>query len=784
MIKLMPIFRRHIRSAFPFALPNSQQSLAVVLLVTVMVGHVVAAESPPYLDRLLPVEQRISDLLARMTLEEKIGQMCQYLGPSNVRESAKGVNPNPKDPDDNPDSTGLRVREIEPLVRAGKIGSFLDVHTVAEANLLQRCSSESRLKIPLLLGIDAIHGNALVHGTTIFPTPINLAATFDPELVGRIARATAIETRAHGSQWTFSPNIDIARDARWGRVGETFGEDPLLVGVMGAAMVRGYHGDSQIGSNSVLACMKHLIADSQPANGLNDAPADISERTLRDTFLPPYLDCIAAGAVTAMTAHNEVGGIPCHANEWLVNEVLRGEMGFKGLVVSDWMDIERLIDMHRVAANQKEAVFQAVTAGIDMHMHGPGFLEPLLELVREGRINEGRINESARRILRVKFQLGLFEQRLTDETQAARVTYTPEHRQLALEAARKSIVLLKNQGNVLPLDAARFPRVLVTGPLADSDSIVGDWVLAQPREHLITIAQGLKQIAPAGCAVMYYDCGRTVRNTTDEAIAGAVNAATAADVVIVAVGDKTPRTDPNDRTAGEDVDRSELDLPGRQLELVQKLAATGKPVVVVLCSGRPLGVPWVAGHIPAIIGGGEAGHQGGQAIAEVIFGQVNPSGRLPITFPLSAGHILTTYNHKPSLYHRDYALGETRPLFEFGHGLSYTTFEYAKLTLPEDIKPGKTVTVTVEVTNTGGRAGDEVVLVYVQDLVSSVTTPVKALKAFTRISLAPGERRAVKLDIPYDRIAIFNRQMKRVVEPGDFEVTVGRLRGTFQVAGP
>jgi len=750
-----------------------------------MVGQTTAAELPPYLDPRSPVEQRVSDLLARMTLEEKIGQMCQYLGPSNIREFAKSVNPNPKDPDDNPDKSGLRARDIEPLIRAGKIGSILDVHTLAEANQLQRCTAESRLKIPLLLGIDAIHGDALVRGTTVFPTPINLGATFDPELVERIARATAIETRANGAQWTFSPNIDIARDARWGRVGETFGEDPLLVGAMGAAMVRGYQGEGSIGTNSVLACMKHLIADSQPANGLNDAPADISERTLRDTFLPPYFDCIAAGAVTAMTAHNEVGGIPCHANEWLVNGVLRGEAGFEGFVVSDWMDIERLVDMHRVAANQKEAVFQAVTAGIDMHMHGPGFLEPLLELVREGRISEARINESVRRILRVKFQLGLFEQRLTDETYAARVTYTPEHRQLALEAARKSIVLLKNEGGVLPLDAARFPRVLVTGPLADSDSIVGDWVFPQPREHLITIAQGLKQIAPAGCAVTYFDCGQTVRNTTDEAIAGAVNAAAEADVVIVAVGDKTPRTDPKDRTAGENIDRSELDLPGRQLELVQKLAATGKPVVVVLCNGRPLGTPWVAEHIPAIVEGGEAGHQGGQAIAEVLFGQVNPSGRLPITFPRSSGHIQTTYNHKPSLYHRDYVLGETRPLFEFGQGLSYTTFEYSKLTVPAEIKPGQTVSVTVEVANTGGRAGDEVVLVYVQDLVSSVTTPVKSLKAFTRISLAPGEHRTVELDITYDHLALINRQMKRVVEPGDFEVSVGGLRSTFQAkAGP
>lgn len=754
---------------------------AIALLVLLAAGRAQAAGTPVYLDPQAPVNQRVTDLLGRMTLEEKIGQMCQYLGPENVRRFALGINPKPADPDDNPDKTGLRAREVRPLIRAGKVGSILDVHTIAESNLLQRDALSTRLKIPLLLGIDAIHGNALVHGATVFPTPISLAATFDPDLVERIARATAIETRAHGSQWTFSPNLDIARDARWGRVGETFGEDPLLVGALGAAMIRGYQGTGPLGPDNVLACLKHLIADSQPANGLNDAPADISERTLREIFLPPFLDGVAAGALTTMTAHNEVGGIPCHANEWLVNGVLRGEAGFPGLVVSDWMDIERLIDMHRVAPNQKEAVFQAVTAGIDMHMHGPGFFEPLLELVREGRITEARIDESARRILRVKFQLGLFEQALTDEARAARVTYTPEHRQLALEAARKSIVLLKNDGGLLPLDPARFPRVLVTGPLADSDSIVGDWVHAQPREHLVTIAQGLKQTAPTGCTVTYFDCGNKVRTATDEAIAGAVRAAAAADVVIVAVGDKTPRTDPTDRTAGENIDRSELDLPGRQLELVQKLAATGKPVVVVLCNGRPLGVPWVAENIPAIVEGGEAGHQGGQAIAEVLFGRINPSGRLPITFPRTAGHIQTTYNHKPSLYHRKYVLGETDPLFGFGHGLSYTTFSYGALTVPATVTPGQPVPVTVEVANTGARAGEEIVLVYVQDLFSSVTTPVKALKAFTRISLAPGERRTVALEIPYDRLALFDRRMQRVVEPGEFEVTVGGQRRIFQV---
>lgn len=727
----------------------------------------------------LTLEQRVEDLLGRMTLEEKVGQMCQYVSPERLREAAKRRPSGPVKDDMTPEVKGTNLDKIDQMVREGRIGSFLTVTTPEEANRLQSLAAESRLRIPLLLGIDAINGNALVAGTTVFPTPINLASTFDPELVERVARATAVEVRAHGSQWTFSPNVDVARDARWGRVGETFGEDPLLVGILGAAMVRGYQGSPALGPTSIMACIKHMIAGSQPINGLNYAAADVSERTMREIFLPPYEACIRAGAATAMAAHNELGGIPCHANQWLIEDVFRREKGFAGFVVSDWTDVERLVSVHHVAVDMEEAVYQAVTAGLDMHMHGPGFFEPLVRLVRAGRIAESRVDESVRRILRAKFALGLFEDHGTRAGQAAEVTFTEAHRQLALEAARKSIVLLKNTGSVLPLGPTSR-RILVTGPLADSPSIMGWWAGRQPRQNYITIAQGLKQAAPAGVEVSWFDGGDSVRSMPDAAISGAVRAAQDADVVVAVVGEKTVRYDP-DKTSGENVDRSDLELVGRQLELVQALAATGRPVIVVLSNSRPLASPWIFEHVPAVVEAWEPGCMGGQAVAEVLFGTVNPSGRLPISFPRSAGHIQTIYNHKPADGWHTYALEQSAPAFPFGAGLSYTTFTYSNLKVAPIIHPGEPVIVSVDVANTGSRTGDEVVLLYMRDLVSSVTTPVKALKAFRRVTLAPTERRTVAFEVAFDQLALLDRRLRAVVEPGEFSVMVGGLNQTFRV---
>ena len=747
------------------------KKLIAIAVLAGLASSSFAGESPATTN----LDQRVEALLARMTLEEKIGQMCQYVGLELLKESQKEHRNTPVDVI----YPNLTLNNLEDLVRQGKIGSFLHVTTVAEANRLQALAAQSRLKIPLLFGIDAIHGDGLVSGATIYPASLGLASTFDEALEERVAGETAQETRANGSAWTFAPNVDVARDARWGRCGETFGEDPFLVGRMGAAAVRGLQGRDGPDANHVLACVKHAIAGSVPVNGLNGAPTDISERTIRSVFLPPYLEAFKAGAGSLMTAHHELNGVPCHANRWLVEDLLRREGGFNGFVVSDWMDIEGLVTMHHTAADQKEAIYQAVMGGVDMHMHGPGFFEPLLYMVYDWRIPEARIDDSVRRILRAKFKLGLFDQPQTPPERAAEVTFCAAHQHTALEAARKGIVLLKNEQSLLPLDAKRFKHILVTGPLADTQATLGDWVLPQPEQNIVTVLKGMKQIAPQGCEVSYYDCGSKARATKPEAIEEAAKQAAAADLTVLVVGENSIRSDNADKTSGEEVDRSDIDLPGNQLALVQAVLASGKPVVVVLVNSRPIGSEWTMDHVPAVVEAWEPGCKGGQAVAEILFGLVNPSGKLPITIPRSVGQIQTVYNYLPSQYSRKYALGQTGPLFWFGHGLSYTTFKYENLRLPAKVSPGENVTVTVDVTNTGQRAGDEVVLAYVHDVVSSTTTPVKSLQAFKRISLAPGEKHTVELTIAYDQLALINAEMKRVVEPGEFEIYVGDLKGAF-----
>lgn len=742
------------------------------------------AQTPQYLDATLSASERVEDLLRRMTLEEKIAQMCQYVGPEHMREAEKNLSAEELLANN---AQGfypeLHSSDVIKLTGAGMIGSFLHVVTAEEANLLQSHAAKSRLKIPLLIGIDAIHGNAMVNGATVFPTPIGLASTFDPELVERIAVATRHEMRASGSHWTFSPNLDVARDARWGRVGETFGEDPLLVTRLGVAMVRGYQGQDFDGSGYVIACAKHLVAGSESVNGLNGAPTDVSLRTLHEVFLPPYQACIDAGVFTAMTAHNEINGVPCHGNKWLMTDLLRKQMGFRGFVVSDWMDIERLIDLHHVVPNQKEAVHLTVDAGMDMHMHGPDFLEPLAELVREGRISERRIDESVRWILTAKFKLGLFEAAQVDLDKVKQVLFGAEHQELALEAARRSIVLLKNDG-VLPLQPNRSKKVLVTGPNADNQTILGDWSLVQPDENITTVYEGLRQIAPEGCVVEHFDSGSLVYEIDQEVIDEAARRATDADVAVVVVGENALRYQWNEKNSGEDTARSRITLAGNQRKFVQALHRTGTPVVVVLVNGRPLGVQWIAENVPALLEAWEPGAAGGRAVAEVLFGVTNPSGRLPISIPRSAGQIQTVYNHKPSQYFKKYRYQQTSALFEFGHGLSYTKFEYSNLRLPESAGSDDDIRVSVDVTNAGERAGEEVVCVFVNDVVSSVTTPVRQLQDFRRIALGPGETRTLDFSIDNDQLAILDANLQRVVEPGLFEVFVGPLEGQFTLNSP
>ncbi|MDR1222552.1 MAG: glycoside hydrolase family 3 protein [Tannerella sp.] len=474
-----------------------RKTLTVAGIFCVLNCMCAAGQTPLYKDSSQPVEKRVKDLLQRMTLEEKIAQMNQFVGLEHMKKAEKEMSVEEmKQSHATGFYPGLHSSEVAGMVKKGLIGSFLHVLTVREANFLQSLAQQSRLQIPLLTGIDAIHGNGLHRGATIYPTPIGQAASFDDALVEKASRETALEMRASGMHWTFTPNVEVARDARWGRVGETFGEDPHLVGRMGAATVKGFQTDDYTGHdgiyNKVIACAKHFIGGSQPVNGINGAPCDISDRTLQEVFMPPFKACLDAGVYTFMMAHNELNGVPCHASRFLMTDVLRDRWHFKGFVVSDWMDIERLEDYHCVAPTTEEAYLQSVRAGMDMHMHGPGFVEALAEAVRTGKLSEARIDASVSAILEAKFRLGLFEQPIVDEKEASKIIFCPEHQATALEMARKSIVLLKNDG-LLPLDRHKYRKILVTGPNADNQTILGDLAFEQPDANITTVLQGLIQ---------------------------------------------------------------------------------------------------------------------------------------------------------------------------------------------------------------------------------------------------------------------------------------------------
>jgi beta-glucosidase len=732
------------------------------------------AQQAIYLDAKQSVEKRVQDLLNRMTLEEKIAQMCQYVGIEHQMESYRNLKGKEAAANDDASSfyKGISFDSLRQMVINGRVGSFLHVVTAKESNDIQILAMKSRLKIPILIGIDAIHGNALVSGCTVYPAPLGLAATFNPSLVEKISAGTAKEMRATGSHWTFTPNIDIARDARWGRVGETFGEDTYLVSVMGAAMVRGFQGKNMTGKEVVVSCIKHLIGGGNSVNGLNGSPTDISERTLWEVHLPSYKMAIDAGAYTAMTAHNEINGVPCHANKYLMTDVMRNKFGFKGFYVSDWMDIERLNTVHHVAPNQKEAIYQTVMAGMDMHMHGPNFLEPLAELVKEKRVPVSYIDNSAAKILTAKFKLGLFENPFVDENLAAKLKFNAENKAMALQAARESITLLKNDNKALPLSASP-KKILVTGPNANDQTILGDWSLLQPDENVTTIFEGLQQEAPSGTTVEYFATG-SVKKISDTAINEAAAKAKDADVIVVAVGENSLRYLNKEKTSGENIDRDNINLIGQQGQLVSELIKTGKPVIVVLVNSRPLAVGEVTKNAAALIEAWEPGNLGGKALAEIIFGKVNPSGKLPMSIPRSTGQIPTYYNAKPSNYFHKYIETTSSALYDFGFGLSYTIFKYDNILLSKTtIGKNEKVNISFTVTNTGSQDGADVAQIYVRDELSSVTRPIKELKAFQRVSLKAGETKTVTLELVPKDFEFLDINMKPVIEAGDFTIMVG-----------
>ena len=753
-----------------------RQLLTIAIMAITMNAMAGTKEQPIYKNPKASVEQRVNDLLSRMTLEEKVGQMNQLVGIEHFKQNSASMTA--EELATNTASAfypGVTVKDMEDWTRRGLVSSFLHVLTMEEANYLQKLNMQSRLQIPLLIGIDAIHGNAKCKGNTVYPTNIGLASSFDVDMAYKIARQTAEEMRAMNMHWNFNPNVEVARDARWGRCGETFGEDPYLVTLMGVATNKGYQRNLD-NVQDVLGCVKHFVGGSYSINGTNGAPCEVSERTLREVFFPPFKAAIQQGGEwNVMMSHNDLNGVPCHTNSWLMTDVLRKEWGFRGFIVSDWMDIEHCVDQHRTAANNKEAFYQSIMAGMDMHMHGPEWQTAVVELVKEGRIPESRIDESVRRILTVKFRLGLFEHPYSDAKTRDRVINDPEHKRTALEASRNSIVLLKNENDLLPLDAQKYKKVLVTGINANDQNIMGDWSELQPEDQVWTVLRGLKRVSPT-TDFKFVDQGWDPRNMSQTQVDAAVAAAKDCDLNIVCCGEYMMRFRWNERTSGEDTDRDNLDLVGLQNQLIQRLNETGKPTIVVIISGRPLSLRYAAEHVPAIINAWEPGQFGGQAIAEIIYGKVNPSAKLAMTMPRSAGQISTWYNHKRSAFFHPAVCTDNKPLYPFGYGLSYTSFRYSNLKLSKQIIPndGKTqIIASVTIENTGQRDGVEICQLYINDLVSSVSRPVKELKDFLRVGLKAGEKRTVEFTITPDKLAFYDLNMNPIVEAGEFEVMIG-----------
>lgn len=751
-----------------------------LLLVLLLLGQPLIfranklSDKPIYLDASQPIRKRIENLMSLMTLEEKIAQMCQYVGLEHMRDAEKNITEEELlNGHARGFYKGLHSSGVERMVTRGEIGSFLHVLTPEEANHLQKLAEQSRLKIPLLIGIDAIHGNGLVSGSTIYPSPIGMASTFAPELIEKASRQTAIEMRATGSHWAFTPNIEIACDARWGRVGETFGEDPYLVSRMGVASIKGLQSDDFTGLDKVIACAKHLVAGGISNNGTNAGPVELSEGKLRNFFLTPFKAVIKeAKPFTLMPAHNELNGMPCHANKWLMNDIMRNEYGFEGFIVSDWMDMEAICTRHRITQTVANAFFLSVDAGVDIHMHGPVFANAILQLIKDGKLTEDRINDACAKILEAKFRLGLFENRYVNKSNFMKSVFTDEHKQTALDIARRSIVLLKN-ANLLPIDTKKYKRILVTGPNANNQSIMGDWVFEQPNKNVSTILKGIKEEAP-DANINFVDVGWNLRMLNEKKIEEAIQSAKNSDLAIVVVGEDSFRQHWKEKTCGENRDRMDITLWGKQNFLVEAIQKTGTPTIVVLVNGRPLATEWIAENIPAIIEAWEPGSMGGKAVAEILFGKVNPSGKLPITIPRHVGQISSVYNHKPSQYLHPHIDGDKTPLFSFGYGLSYTTFKYDNLKIAQtEYSADENIEVTVNVSNTGNKNGEEIVQLYIRDDYSNSTRPVKELKRFQRIHLDKGECKSISFTLNKDDLSYYNHNAEYVLEPGSFTVMVG-----------
>jgi beta-glucosidase len=776
------------------------RSLAILLACAAPVALASAAPSPAapaeakplYKDASAPIAARVDDLLKRMTLEEKVGQLLTVWD-SKVKllDAKKRIDP-AKVAALYPNGFGGFARPSDAIGPASpRVVPGRDVKSTIElVNDLQRYAlTRTRLGIPILFHEEGLHGYAAL-GATSFPIPIGLASSWDPDMIRRINAVTAREISARGVTLALSPVVDIARDPRWGRIEETFGEDPYLVGEMGVAAVEGLEGAGKpetLAPGKVFATLKHLTGHGQPESGTNVGPAPISERELRENFFPPFEQVITrAGPGAVMPSYNEIDGTPSHASKWLLHDVLRGEWGFKGAITSDYYAIDQLQDIHHIAADKAAAALLAINAGVDSDLPEGGSYRTLVDSVRAGKVSEAVIDEAVRKMLEIKFRAGLFEHPYADPVAAVKITNNADARALARTAAARSMVLLKNDGTLplaLPTASAAKPTIAVIGPSAAVARLGGYY--GQPPVT-VSILDGLKAKVDGRANLVYAEGVRITENDdwwedkvtlADPAenarrIAAAVAAARGADTIVLAIGDteQTSREGWADSHLG---DRSSLDLVGQQQDLFDALKALGKPIVVVMINGRPLSINQVAANANAVIEGWYLGEQGGNAVADALFGDVNPGGKLPVTIARSVGQLPMFYNYKPSA-HRGYLFGEATPLFPFGYGLSYTSFTVGAPQLSTaTIRPDGQVEVKVDVANTGKRAGDEVVQIYVHDLVGSVTRPVKELKAFRRVTLQPGEAKTLSFTLDHRAFELWNIAMKRVVEPGQFEIMAG-----------
>jgi beta-glucosidase len=764
---------------------------------------------PLYKNSKASTEDRVKDLLGRMTVEEKVGQLSTLLGWEMYEKQGKKVTFSPaykKAVDERHIGMLWATLRADPWTKK-TLTTGLNPALAAEAtNALQKYAVEhTRLGIPLLLAEECPHGHMAI-GTTVFPTSIGQSSTWNPALIQRMAAVIATEARAQGAHIGYGPVLDLAREPRWSRVEETYGEDPVLNSQMGIAMVKGFQGDNLKSGANVISTLKHFTAYGVPEGGHNGGSISTGNRELHQSYLPPFRAAVKAGALSVMTAYNSIDGVPCSSNEYLLSDLLRDEWGFDGFTVSDLGSISGLVGSHRVAATPADAAALAINAGLDADLSGYGYDKYLLEAVKSGQVSTAILDRAVSRVLRLKFEMGLFENPYVDPKKAAKVVRNDAHVQLARQVAQESIVLLKNEKQLLPLSKS-LKSIAVIGPNADNIyNQLGDYTAPQPESNITTVLEGIKAKVSSKTKVTYVK-GSAIRDTASANIAEAVEAARNAEVAVAVLGGSSARDFKteyqstgaatvsategsqalSDMESGEGFDRATLDLLGKQLELLQEVVKTGTPVVVVLIKGRPLNLNWMAAHVPAIVDAWYPGQEGGHAVADVLFGDYNPAGRLPISVPKHVGQLPVYYNAKRPAKH-DYVEMDAQPLYSFGYGLSYSAFAYSDLQVNASENQGNMeVKVRFQVRNTGARDGDEVVQLYLRDRVSSTVTPAKQLKQFQRVHLKAGEQKAVELVLNAEDLMLLDTKMHWVVEPGDFDVMVGAssedilLEGTFKI---